>query len=199
MGEPIHVPEGQAFAVISGGCSASGLCVQSPNYPSTYRNNEECNIAVQDSLAAPLNITSFNTEGADKLTVNGVKYSGTTGPIGIVPAGMVKWSTDSSVVKTGWRMCMGEPLRWAPGQKWNVLSGGCSASGLCVQSPNYPSTYKNNEECSIVVQDSLATPLNVTSFNTEGADKLTVNGVKYSGTTGPVTIIPSGIVKWSTD
>jgi hypothetical protein len=46
--------------------------------------------------------------GWDWLTVNGVQYTGTQGPDGVVPwAGWrIFWSADSSIAYAGWEICM---------------------------------------------------------------------------------------------
>ena len=54
----------------------------------------------------PLNATLFRTEsGYDKLTVNDVEHSGSSGPDGITPAGTIVWSSDGSVTDIGWELC----------------------------------------------------------------------------------------------
>jgi hypothetical protein len=48
---------------------------------------------------------AFSTEHVyDKVTVNGVQYSGSTGPDGVVASSMTWWS-DGSVVRDGWKIC----------------------------------------------------------------------------------------------
>jgi hypothetical protein len=96
--------------VESGPCTLanSGTCFRSPNYPSNYNNNEQCTFTSQDSVS--LSVTAFDTEsGYDKLTVNGVQYSGTTGPGGVqVSAGStITWTSDSSTSRTGFEICSG--------------------------------------------------------------------------------------------
>ena len=42
--------------------------------------------------------------GCDYLTVNGVKYCGTSGPQGVVPEdGVIEWTSDDGVVRSGWK------------------------------------------------------------------------------------------------
>ena len=95
------------MAVINGSCSMDGpSCVQSPNRPKLYDNNEECVISVLS--AGSLSADSFNTEANyDKLTINSVNYSGTNGPQGVTisAGGLIKWESDFSNIRTGWRLC----------------------------------------------------------------------------------------------
>ena len=57
-------------------------------------------------------------------------------------------------------------------------------TATCFRSPNFPSNYGNNENCSITVRDAVA--LSVEAFDTEsGYDFLMVDGVQYDGTSGP--------------
>jgi hypothetical protein len=94
----------------TGPCKASGNCACSSNYdasctsPSgTYNNNEECTVTFPPSSV--LTSYAFSTErGYDKVTVNGVQYSGSTGPNGVVASSMT-WSSDHSVVSQGWKIC----------------------------------------------------------------------------------------------
>ena len=62
-----------------------------------------------------------------------------------------------------------------------MLGGSCTASADgCITSANYPASYTNGENCTIVVGTDVS--LVVQSFATEARyDKLTVNGVQYSG------------------
>jgi hypothetical protein len=83
-----------------------------------------------------------------------------------------------------------------------VESGPCTLanSGTCFRSPNYPSNYGNNQNCTITTQEAVT--LSVTAFSTEQTyDALTVNGVQYSGTTGPggVQVSAGSTITWATD
>ena len=58
--------------------------LQGPNYLYPYNNDndQQCTITARQQLT--LSVTAFNTEsGYDNLIVNGVQYSGTTGPGGV--------------------------------------------------------------------------------------------------------------------
>lgn len=92
-----------------GSCSidASG-CALSPNYPSFYSPRERCTIVVEERLSGPITVNSFSTErNYDVLVVNGIRYSGNQGPDGVVPKGLIAWSSDYSVQRSGWKICMG--------------------------------------------------------------------------------------------
>ena len=88
-----------------------GACVRSANFPQAYGTGESCTIGV----ASPVEITvnAFETENCcDKLTVNGVQYSGYSGPPDgtILDGGNIIWYTDFSVTKPGFKICMEDPL-----------------------------------------------------------------------------------------
>ena len=94
--------------VTSGACTVahSGTCFRSSNYPWGYGNNENCTITV--NTATTLSVTTFDTEsGYDHLTVNGVFYSGTSGPDGVqVAAGAtITFTSDDFVTWTGFEIC----------------------------------------------------------------------------------------------
>mmetsp|Transcript_74542 Transcript_74542/g.192329 ORF Transcript_74542/g.192329 Transcript_74542/m.192329 type:complete len:708 (-) Transcript_74542:294-2417(-) len=102
-------PNGQQpWQVVAGPCSIdSDRCATSPNYPQPYNNNQACTITVNVALVEPLVADSFTTEsGYDLLRVNGQAYSGTAGPVGVVPSAPIYWTSDYSVVRGGWRLCM---------------------------------------------------------------------------------------------
>merc|ERR1719323_1561895 len=100
---PAPPPPG-TFEVTAGtGCETVGNCIQSNNHPSNYGNNEGCTISAWD---VALTVDAFNTERRyDFLNVVGVDYSGTSGPSSGTYSGVISWSTDSSVTKSGWKLC----------------------------------------------------------------------------------------------
>merc|ERR1712176_1529755 len=70
-------------------------------------------------------------------------------------------------------------------------------TGNCIQSNNHPSSYGNNEECTISAWD---VALTVDAFSTESRyDFLTMGGVQYSGSSGPASGTYSGVISWSSD
>ncbi|KAK3236856.1 hypothetical protein CYMTET_53029 [Cymbomonas tetramitiformis] len=101
-----------AFSIISGRCTtaAAGRCIQSPDYPTNYGNNENCNIAVL--TAGTLQVTAFNTEsGFDFFYVGSARYDGTSGPdnVAVTAATTLRFTTDGSVTRSGWYICMSNP------------------------------------------------------------------------------------------
>lgn len=69
-------------------------CLQSPRYPSSYRNSQNCEVTVADGNSKSINVKAFDTEtGYDILEVNGRQYSGTAGPNDVVPSGTITWSS----------------------------------------------------------------------------------------------------------
>merc|ERR1719221_221145 len=100
---PAPPPSG-TFEVIAGtGCTTTGNCIQSNNHPSSYGNNEECTIFAWD---VALTVDAFSTEsGYDILTMAGTPYSGTSGPASGTYSGEISWSSDYSVVSSGWKLC----------------------------------------------------------------------------------------------
>ena len=94
----------------TGPCKASGNCACSSNYDEscssysgTYNNNEECTVTFSPS--AVLTSSAFSTESCcDELTVNGVPYSGSTGPNDVAASSMT-WYSDYSVENSGWKIC----------------------------------------------------------------------------------------------
>merc|ERR1712232_241723 len=200
------------WIVLSGDCSfdVGGECIRSPNFPENYGNNEACEIGVNPSrwTSSSLVANSFDTEARwDTLTVNGQRYSGSTVTFnGVVPTRSILWTSDGSVVRSGWSICMRTTFTTTPSSApWMVLSGNCNldASAECVTSPNYPQVYANNDACEIGVNSSQwpSHGLRVHSFATESDyDFLTVNGVRYSGRSPALTgIAPTQSIYWTSD
>jgi hypothetical protein len=101
------------FVVDSGLCTvdSTGTCFRSPNYPSNYGDNQQCTITAHEAVT--LSVTAFSTESCcDKLTVNGVQYSGTSGPDGVqvVADSTITWTSDSFTSRTGFEVCGAFPL-----------------------------------------------------------------------------------------
>merc|ERR1719183_2289439 len=99
------------------------------------------------------------------------------GPSPITPRGNLVWTSDTSVGKSGWRLCAppaplpGSTLATMPNQTlatmpgppapaaaptsapqsgpWKVLEGACTVVGGCVQSSNYTDGYNDMEHCVI--------------------------------------------------
>merc|ERR1711904_523998 len=215
-------PAEHMWKVESGPCTMDAVgCIQSPNYPSKYESNERCTITVTESIAVPIVVEKFKTEARyDKLTVDGVEYSGTTGPDGVTPKEVITWYSDTSVTGDGWKLCPStstpptpspttpttstSTIRASPPSGspiWEVTAGnGCVVdANSCVMTKNYPENYDTNEACTITVHQEV--PLQVVSFSTEARyDRLTVNGRDYSGSAGPAEgEVPTGEMKWKSD
>lgn len=110
VGSACKVP---TWRVINGACGrdADQGCISSPNYGNNrqYSNLETCTIDVQ--YGQPIQLMAFSTESCcDKLTVNRQSFSGTStvGLNGITPenGASISWSSDYSIVSTGWKICM---------------------------------------------------------------------------------------------
>ncbi|CAE7202543.1 unnamed protein product [Symbiodinium natans] len=82
-----------------GSCAVDGACVSSPNYPGQYPDGEGCIIQVaplDPERPLAIDVVDFSTEWSwDLLTVNGVDYSGTNGPEGVLPTGNITWNADA--------------------------------------------------------------------------------------------------------
>ena len=85
------------------------------------------------------------------------------------------------------------------------LTGPCSLTdgGSCAASPNYPSYYGYNAECTIYGVPLVG--LEVVAFDVEAHincrwDYLTVSGKKYCGSRGPEgVVVEDGIIEWVSD
>merc|ERR1719442_357328 len=70
-------------------------------------------------------------------------------------------------------------------------------TGNCIQSNNHPSSYGNNEACTI---NAYEVDLTVDAFSTESRyDILTMGGTEYSGSSGPASGSFSGTISWASD
>ena len=105
---PTPAPPPGTWEMTGNGCEMNGACISSKNYPSEYGNNEECRVSMTE---VPLAVEgSFNTERSyDKLALNGVEYHGTPpsnlDDLNGVQSGTMTWSSDFSVVNSGWKLC----------------------------------------------------------------------------------------------
>jgi len=84
-----------------------------------------------------------------------------------------------------------------PPGTWELSGSGCEMDGNCIQSKNHPSSYGNNEACTITVFN---VPLATEAFDTESRyDYLRAGGVGYSGSSGPPSGVYDGTITWSSD
>jgi len=96
------------WQVVKGPCKADNDgCVMSGNYPEPYNAEEKCQIVVKSPKPMPITVVSFDTEETyDVLRVNGLDYSGTTGPKGVLVQDTIHWGADSSLQGNGWKICL---------------------------------------------------------------------------------------------
>ena len=106
----------ETMVVTSGDCSIdSEGCATSPNYPSDYGNNEQCEVSVPSGSV--VSAVDFETEhGYDFLNVNGAAYSSTSGPVFVAPLDTVSWISDGGVTTSGWKLCPSTMPSWT----WNA-------------------------------------------------------------------------------
>jgi hypothetical protein len=100
-----QAPEPQ-WRVVSGTCAARGECVESPQYPQAYRNNQACTI---EAPTFEFEVKDFSTENYfDKLYIDGVALSGTdtiyTNSL-YTASKSISWQSDYSVTNKGWQLC----------------------------------------------------------------------------------------------
>lgn len=101
---PTPAPPPGTWQLTGTGCEMSGNCIQSKNHPSNYGNSESCNVELFGDI--PLRVDAFDTESRyDILTIGGSSYSGTSGPSNGAYSGSIAWNSDSSVVRSGWKLC----------------------------------------------------------------------------------------------
>merc|ERR1719293_634631 len=101
---PTPAPPPGTWTISGSGCVMNGDCISSNNHPSSYGNNEQCTVSLADDLA--LSVQAFSTEsGYDFLRMGGSSYSGSSGPASGTYSGTISWSSDYSVVQSGWKLC----------------------------------------------------------------------------------------------
>ena len=75
-------------------------------------------------------------------------------------------------------------------------SQGCISSLGIEDGADYP----NGDSCQIAVASDNTRPINVIAFQTESQyDELVVNGVAYSGSDGPASVVPTEDIFWASD
>ena len=111
VGCPPPPTQASAYFTVEGPCTVDGACVRTPNYPN-YGNHQSCTIT-PTSLAVGmlLSATTFDTESCcDKLIVNYMVYSGSTGPSNVVLGDRAfTWSSDDDITRAGWEVCAAPP------------------------------------------------------------------------------------------
>ena len=133
---------GENFFVLSGACSSSGSCTQSPNYPMEYGASEYCEILAPER---PLYFVHFVTALSDPLTIDGQAYSGGSRPVqGTITSEIIRWTSDLSGSGSGWQICVASlvnlgkhdkhPHKHAAYAPLDVLALTCSFRGGAVGS-----------------------------------------------------------------
>ena len=86
---------------------SDATCFRSPNYPSYYGNDQQCNITVAAHEQVTLSVVAFGTSRWDPLIVNGVQYYHGSGPDGVqVAAGAsITFISDSASYSQGFEIC----------------------------------------------------------------------------------------------
>jgi len=103
--QPTPAPPPGTWTIDGSGCVEDGAsCISSLNHPSNYGNNQVCNIILAGDVT--IQVAAFNTESRyDYLSMGGRSYSGTSGPSSGTYSGVITWSSDYSVSKSGWKLC----------------------------------------------------------------------------------------------
>jgi len=98
--------DGAVFSVSGSGCTVSGACVSSTNYPSDYGNGESCTLTMTQNVRLSVQ-SPFEIERVyDYLRVNGAaKWTAEEIPSTLSSGSTIAWSTDYSVAKQGWKIC----------------------------------------------------------------------------------------------
>merc|ERR1719401_345237 len=95
------------WIVEEGDCETDADCIQSPNYPASYGNNHYCKI--KTTTPGKVSVKDFDTEGQyDKITISGTGYAGSTGPDCVEIKSSMEWTSDNSVVRGGWKICLAD-------------------------------------------------------------------------------------------
>jgi len=196
------------FSSVSGNCEVDCMCIGSPNYPENYPADASCVIEVASGAA--LEVKDFSTEVFwDTLSVDDKIFYGTAGPDRVVAEREITFSSDGTDQDLGWHICallpatVPTPAPTPYPTSSMELEGPCEFFGegdICVQSPNYPLDYDDYEHCTIRFTES--TTLYVGDFFTEKfSDKLTVDGVSYTGKTCPeqFNVTATSEIEWSSD
>jgi len=106
-------PPSKGFVVESGPCVADGSCVKSANFPSNYANREKCKITSPSE--GTMTTKTYTTENYfDYLTIDGKQYRSGAPPTMVLTAPKsFTWSSDGSVTRKGFELCVGGGLTMA--------------------------------------------------------------------------------------
>jgi len=139
---------------VVGPCTASDGCVRSPNFPSSYGNDEACTISGAPQV--PITVSSFDTEARYDwmtiMTANGAqRFEGTSGPVGVVVAAGsdIQWRSDGSIVSSGWELCFGDSPTFSPPSSFLAPSPPAPVGSSCVcgSSPTEYATFNDPLRC----------------------------------------------------
>ena len=81
----------------------------SPGFPGNYGSDQQCQI-INLPQGVPLLVEAFDTQAQDDFIVlNGLRYSGTSGPSGVAvpPDGIMTWQSNDYTERSGWKICWG--------------------------------------------------------------------------------------------
>jgi hypothetical protein len=137
------------FEVESGSCTTSGKCFQSPNYPNNYGFDQTCSIKVLSvGSGEKLETVAFYTEqDYDMLTINGIEYSGTAGPGGVVVSAgdNMTWSSDGADNELGFQVCLAVLCTETNGATLN--SGPCLCGAMQCMAESGLFCYADGSKC----------------------------------------------------
>jgi len=98
--------DGAVFSVLGSGCTVSGACVNSQNYPSHYGNQQSCTITMTQNVRLSVQSPFEIERSYDYFRVNGAaKWTAGEIPSTLGSGSTITWSTDTSVTKDGWKIC----------------------------------------------------------------------------------------------
>jgi len=89
----------------STGCQVDGTCVSSHNYPSDYGSNEQCTVQILQNVTPVVDDVDVELN-YDQLFIGSVDVrSARYVPTSIAAGTEIRWTSDSSVSKKGWKIC----------------------------------------------------------------------------------------------
>jgi len=97
---------GGVFSVSGSGCTVSGSCVSSQNYPSHYGNQQSCTVTMTQNVRLAVQSPFEIERSYDWLRINNAaKWTAGEIPSTLTSGSTISWSTDYSVTKDGWKIC----------------------------------------------------------------------------------------------
>eukprot|EP01062_Namystynia_karyoxenos_P047100 TRINITY_DN3541_c0_g1_i1.p1 TRINITY_DN3541_c0_g1~~TRINITY_DN3541_c0_g1_i1.p1 ORF type:complete len:982 (+),score=96.63 TRINITY_DN3541_c0_g1_i1:68-2947(+) len=138
---PIAAPTGQ-------NCKPLGNCwyldlvgvYRDGTWSGEYRNNAFCDIPLPGGGPSVITVERFDTERCcDFLIVDGVRYSGRSGPDGVLVNSSLEWTTDHSVGRSGWEICL-HPQTASPLPERSVLTSTANATASSTETAEATAT-----------------------------------------------------------